>query len=144
MPVVNLGSVKAKTQQLAYRITESKAPRALTVAATIGQAYSQMLTPVDTGNLFGSMFRRMKNSQHGWKCTVGYTAEYAHAVHEASGKLKGQPRRNFGKTKDGIEFGGGTGKGNYWDPDAEPGFLRKGFANHRAEIDDAVRRALTL
>ena len=51
------------------------------------------------------------------------------------GTLKGQPREHFGKTnnlsdfgpKQVIEFGGGTGKGKYWDPNAEPEFLRKAF-----------------
>lgn len=144
MAVVGLGKVQAKTRALAMQITDRQVPRALTVAATIGIAYASALTPVDTGNLIGSMFRRLQNNQHGWKCVVGYTAAYAMAVHNAKGTLKGQPRRNFGKTKDGVEFGGGTGVGNYWDPDAEPKFLEKGFNLHRDEIDAAVRRALKL
>lgn len=144
MAIVGLGSVRARTKAVMNTITEQRVPRALTVAATIGQAYATSLTPVDTGNLIGSMFRRMKNSQHGWKCTIGYTAAYAAAVHNAKGTLKGQPRRHFGKTKDGTEFGGGTGKGNYWDPNAEPKFLQKGFNDQRDEIDAAVRRAMRL
>lgn len=144
MAVAGLGQALAKTKAMADSITNTKVPRALYAASTIGMAYTKMLTPVDTSNLINSMFRRMQTSRHGTKCVIGFTASYAMAVHNAKGTLKGQPRRHFGKTKDGVEFGGGTGKGNYWDPDAEPKFLEKGFNLHRDEIDNAVKRALSL
>lgn len=144
MAVVGLGQAKAKTKAMADNITNQRVPRALVAAATVGMAYASSLTPVDTGSLIGSMFRRLQTSRHGTKCVVGYTAAYAMAVHNAKGTLKGQPRRHFGKTKDGTEFGGGTGNGNYWDPDAEPKFLEKGFNLHRDEIDAIVRRTLKL
>ncbi len=48
---------------------------------------------------------------------VGYKAKYALNVHEMTKMtLKGKPRADFGKTKAGVSFGGGTGKGKYWDP----------------------------
>jgi len=61
-----------------------------------------------------------------------------------SGKLKGLPRTHFGKTRAGQEFGGGTGKGNYWDPHGEPQFLTKGFEETRDQIDAVVRKELSL
>lgn len=60
------------------------------------------------------------------------------------GKLKGQPRAHFGKTRDGTEFGGGTGKGNYWDPHGEPQFLKKGFDEERDAIDAVIKKELSL
>lgn len=144
MAVIGLGTIRAKTKAIADDIAGNKARRAITAGAMVGQAYAQMLTPVDTSNLINSQFRRVANTAKGWRATVGYTAAYAAAVHEMPGTLKGQPRRDFGATKDGKGFGGGTGKGYYWDPDAEPQFLRKGFENHQPEIDKAVRRELDL
>lgn len=50
---------------------------------------------------------------------VGYRGcNYALWVHEASGKLKGQPRK--GNHPDGTPR-----KGNYWDPNGIPKFLEK-------------------
>ena len=144
MPVIGLGTIRAKTRAMADDIEKVKVARAVTAGCMIGQAYAQMLTPVDTSNLINSQYRRVKHTTKGWQGTVGYTAAYAAAVHEMKGTLKGQPRRHFGKTKEGVEFGGGTGNGYYWDPDAEPQFLRKGFENHKPEIDKAVRRELKL
>lgn len=146
MPVVGLGTIRAKTKALALNIEQQRVPRAITAGAMVGQAYAQMLTPIDTSNLINSQYRRLSKlgGMGIWRASVGYTAAYAAAVHEASGKLKGQPRANFGKTKSGQEFGGGTGVGNYWDPDAEPGFLRKGFDDHRPEIEKAIKRGLRL
>lgn len=144
MPVVGLGTIRAKTKSLALNIEQQRVPRAITAGAMVGQAYAQMLTPIDTSNLINSQYRRLRHNQWGWRAAVGYTAAYAAAVHEASGKLKGQPRAHFGMTKGGTAFGGGTGVGNYWDPDAEPGFLRKGFDDHREEIERAIKRGLRL
>lgn len=96
-----------------------------------GAAYSDMLTPVDTSNLINSRYApQIQRSDGKVSGTVGYTAEYAAAVHNMSGKLKGQPREGFGN----AGFGGGTGKGTYWSPDAEPKFLEKGFEMVKPEV----------
>lgn len=79
-----------------------------------GAAMAQTMVPVDTGTLINSQYAP-QITQRGGK-TVGhieYTAEYAAYVHEAPGKLAGQPRAN--------------GNGEYWDPSGEPQFLKKGF-----------------
>lgn len=144
MAIVGLGSVRARTVAIADDIVGNRARRAITAGAMVGQAYAAMLTPIDTSNLINSQFRRISNTAKGWRATIGYTAAYAAAVHEMKGTLKGQPRRHFGKTKEGVAFGGGTGNGRYWDPDAEPQFLRKGVENHRDDVDRAVRRELSL
>lgn len=138
MPVVGLGTIRAKTKALALNIEQQRVPRAITAGAMVGQAYAQMLTPIDTSNLINTQYRRLKHTTKGWRAAVGYTAAYAAAVHEASGKLKGQPRADY------QHIFGGTGVGNFWDPDAEPGFLRKGFDDHRPEIEKAIKRGLRL
>lgn len=126
-------------------ISEKKARRAVAEACIIGQQYAVMLTPVDTANLINSRFIEIQNTPSGFTGRVGYTANYAAAVHAMSGKLKGQPRSDFGTTRAGVSFGGGTGKGRYWDPDAEPGFLRKGFERDgKDEIEQRIIEVMKL
>lgn len=144
MAVKGIQDALRNTVAVVNAVASLKAERAVTVALSIGGAYATMLTPVDTSNLVNSQFRRVNVNGNMITGHVGYTAQYALWVHESSGKLKGQPRAHFGKTRAGKEFGGGTGVGNYWDPKAEPGFLRKGFDDNRARIDAAVKKAFEL
>lgn len=91
------------------------------------EGYSTMLVPVDIGNLANSIFRDLYDRGNSWAGVVYYTAKYAPWVHEMSGKLRGQPRAHFGATRSGVEFGGGTGVGNYWDGYAGPSKARPKF-----------------
>lgn len=95
---------------------------------SIGAENASVMVPVDTANLVDSQYAPIIERSEG-KTTgyVGFTAEYAFWVHEMSGKLKGQPRADFGVTRAGTSFGGGTGRGYYWEPQGEPKFLEKGF-----------------
>jgi hypothetical protein len=101
--------------------------RTLTEALLAAGAHAAYLTPVDTSALRNSQAKEVGRIGGGWYGVLYYGAEYAPWVHEMSGKLKGQPRSDFGRTRSGISFGGGTGVGNYWDPNAEPEFLKKGM-----------------
>lgn len=91
-----------------------------------GGAMAATMTPVDTSNLINSQYApeiqqgRGKTTGH-----VGYTARYAAAVHDAPGTLKGLPRPG--------------NRGNYWDPDGEPGFLTKGFEKIKPRINRILR-----
>jgi hypothetical protein len=75
---------------------------------------------------------------------VGYTANYAVQVHEAPMTLKGKPRAHFGKTKKGVAFGGGTGKGRYWDPQgrAQNKFLEQPWRENQEHIRGLVKKTL--
>ena len=91
------------------------------------------MIPIDTSHLVNSEYRKMKSGVMGFEGELGYGADYAGYVHDAPGTLKGQPRAHFGKTKDGVSFGGGSETGNYWDPTGEPEYLKKGvedFVQH--------------
>lgn len=132
-------SVRKNWQNLVKQITGPKAQATVTKVMIIGGMYADLLTPVDTGNLLRSRFREVTREGNGWVGKYGYTAAYAAAVHGMSGKLKGRPRGDFGKTRSGQAFGGGTGVGNYWDPNAEPEFLTKGFERDGL---DAIRKAI--
>lgn len=123
--------------------TEKKTARALTQALILGGSEAASMTPQDTSTLVNSSFKDVRKDGAKIVGTFGYTARYALWVHEAPGTLKGQPRADFGRTRAGVAFGGGTGRGNYWDPTGEPQFLRKGFEqaaqNIRAVITGAIK-----
>lgn len=91
-----------------------------------GGATAATMTPVDTSNLINSQYApeiqqgRGKTTGH-----VGYTARYAAAVHSAPGVLEGLPRPG--------------NRGNYWDPNAEPGFLTKGFEKIQPRVPRILR-----
>lgn len=121
-----------------------KVVRAIQSALVIVGAQAAIYTPVDTSTLLNSQFREIMVNGTRITGRVGYSANYAAYVHAMPGKLKGQPRAHFGKTRAGQEFGGGTGTGNYWDPHGEPQFLTKAANETRDQIDAVMRKELSL
>lgn len=79
-----------------------KAVRAIQAGMLIGGAQAAIYTPIDTSTLINSQFREMTVSGTRLTGKVGYSAKYAMYVHSASGKLKGQPRADFGVTGQGL------------------------------------------
>ena len=135
-------SVKRGYRVEVENIATGKTERAIFNVLSTGVSYADMLTPVDTGNLINSRYQPVIEHTKGHVSgRIGYTASYAAAVHYAPGKLKGQPRGNFGVTRAGVAFGGGTKVGNYWDPDAEPNFLEKGFEQVKPDIPAILKDA---
>lgn len=112
------------------RVIPQKAEKAAMAAAVTGAAMANTYAPVEYGFLRGSQYRKIQMRGTAYVGAVGYTAEYAAAVHDAKGTLKGQPRP--------------SGRGNYWDPDAQPGFLSKAFEDHRDDIDQVVYKAMRI
>jgi len=121
-----------------------KAFRALQSALLLISARAAYYTPIDTSTLINSQFRDVDINGTHITGRVGYSAKYAVYVHSMPGKLKGQPRAHFGKTRAGENFGGGTGKGNYWDPHAEPQFLTRGADEERDAVTAVMRKELSL
>lgn len=103
MPAKGIGRVKLRMRQVTEDIGGQRTNAAIYAVLSQGQAMAATLTPIDTGHLVNSAYGPVANGKTG---RVGYTAEYAFWVHEAPGKLKGQPRRHFGKTSAGVSFGG--------------------------------------
>lgn len=142
MATVGIERIKLNLRKKIENIDQERTERALYLILSAGGAYAATMTPMDTSNLINSQTAPQIIHRPG-KTTgvIGYTARYAHAVHEAPGILKGQPRADFGVTRAGQAFGGGTKVGNYWDPDAEPGFLVKGFAQVKPQITAILKKA---
>lgn len=113
MPVKGIKRVQMNTRKVLSDIAGIRTERVLYEAMTAGANHAALITPVATSVLINSQYKKLEPLPSGMIGRVGYTASYAAAVNAASGKLKGKPRPDGG--------------GNYWDPDAEPDFLRKGF-----------------
>jgi len=131
MPVKGIKSVQITTKKLFGEITGPVTERVITEVMIVGAGYAAQITPIHTSTLVNSQFRELRPMPEGMMGRVGYTASYASRVNAAEGTLKGKPRPD--------------GSGNYWDPDAEPDFLRKGF--ERDGIDDirsTIRRGYKL
>lgn len=129
MPVKGIKQVRQNMSRTLGEISGQKAERAITEALIIGAGMAATLTPVDTSNLINSQFRIVRRAADGVHGQMGYTANYAAAVHNASGKLDGQPRDP-----------NDSSRGDFWDPNAEPEFLTKGFEMTRADIEAAIKR----
>lgn len=98
---------------------------------------SKRKTPVDTGALRASMFVGTPSIiGNGISVTAGYGKEYALDVHESSGALAGKDRADF------VGIFQTTGKGQFWDPNAEPRFLAKAFKEHASDADEQLRKAV--
>lgn len=90
----------------------------ITQALIQAGAYAADLTPVDTSALINSQGRDVQPMGNGWRGTLFYGAEYAKWVHEAEGVMLGR-----GVLRDPFE----PGRGAFWDPNGQPGFLAKGM-----------------
>lgn len=124
MPTKGIERVKRNLKATIANIATDRTHAAIYAVLQQGSALSATLTPIDTGTLVNSLYKPVISGTSG---QVGYTAQYAQWVHEMPGTLRGQPRGDFGSTRAGDAFGGGTGKGNYWDPKAVPHFLEVAF-----------------
>ncbi|EOX6879132.1 HK97 gp10 family phage protein [Enterobacter roggenkampii] len=144
--------VERNIDRILNDIQGRKIIRALQSAMILIGARAAYYTPIDTSTLINSQFREIDAGGVFITGRIGYSANYAAYVHEASGKLKGQPRAHFGVTSNRSEFGpqkpkefgGGTGTGNYWDPHGEPQFLTKGANDERDNVDAVMRKELSL
>lgn len=122
--------LKRRMHMTLTRVIPQKAEKAAMAAAVTGAAMANTYAPVEYGFLRGSQYRKIQTRGTAYVGAVGYTAEYAAAAHDAKGTLKGQPRP--------------SGRGTYWSPDAEPGFLTKAFDYHRDDIDQVVYKAMKI
>ena len=120
----------ARTSQIVDEITATKVVRALKSATYIIRTESASMTPIETSTLINSQFDTIEVNGTRVTGKVGYSANYALYVHNASGKLKGQPRT--------------SGKGVYWGPSAEPKFLTKAAEKTKDLVDKAIKAEMRL
>lgn len=135
MPVKGLKEVRQQLKKTFGNIAGPLTEKALTEVLITAAGFAATMTPIDTSNLINSQYRKI--TAYGTRVVgaIGYTAAYAAAVHDAKGTLKGT---NTPRSKSDPS------RGNFWDPDGEPEFLRKAFedSDARAAIDAVIKRGM--
>lgn len=130
MPIEGIKRVKQGFRMKIDDISQAKTEGAVYAILSQGAALAQTMTPIDTSTLVNSQTApQITVGSNGVEGSVGYTAAYAAAVHEAPGTLAGQPRDENDPSR-----------GDYWDPNAEPEFLTKGFDQIIPAIPAILRR----
>lgn len=132
--VKGVREAQANLDRLIGDIQGRKAVRAIHSALLLIGQEAAARTPVATSTLLNSQFRELSVIGSRLIGKVGYSANYAAAVHAASGKLKGQPRPK----KNGVA------QGNFWDVSGEPRFLEKGADAARDAVDAIIKKELSL
>lgn len=97
---------------------ERKAARGMTQALILGAAESSVMTPIDTGTLLNSQFRRVERDGERVIGRVGYAAEYALPVHDPENP------QNFRRAS------------------AQKEFLKKGFERAEPNIRAVLKGAI--
>jgi len=127
MPVTGIDRVRTRIKAKFDNVRGAKTKEAVYTILSQGAAIAQTMTPIETSNLVNSQTEpRLGTTTTGVNGVVAYTAEYAAAVHDAPGTLKGQDRQ--------------SGNGQYWDPAGEPKFLEEGFEQVKPSIPAILRR----
>jgi hypothetical protein len=135
MAVKGLKEVRQQLKKVFGDISGPRAEKTLTEVLITAAGFAAVMTPIDTSNLINSQYRRITAYGNRVIGAIGYTAAYAAAVHDKPGTLLGT---NTPRSKSDPS------RGNVWDPDAEPEFLRKAFedSDARASIDAVVKRGM--
>lgn len=135
MPVKGLKEVRQQLKKVFGDISGPRTEKTLTEVLITAAGFAAVMTPIDTSNLINSQYRRITAYGNRVVGAIGYTAAYAAAVHDKPGTLLGT---NTPRSKSDPS------RGNVWDPDAEPEFLRKAFedSDARAAIDMIVKRGM--
>ena len=127
--VTGINEANAALTKALGKVSGPLSERFVTKAVISVEANSLQYVPIDTSFLANSAYRKVTQKGEGFEGEMGYGAEYAAAVHEAPGTLKGT------NTPRGAK---GSGRGNVWDPTGEPGFLAKGVEDFIAEDLDKL------
>lgn len=131
MPVKGIERVRRGYKVTVDRISGSVSEGAVYAILSQGAAMAHTMTPIDTSNLINSQYAPQITMNRG-KITgnVGYTAAYAGAVHDAAGTNVGK-----GVARDPAD----PSRGDFWDPNAEPEFLSKGFEQIESSVPAILR-----
>lgn len=130
MAIQGIDRVRRNLRVSVDNIAGGVSERAVYEVLSQGAAMAQTMTPIDTSTLVNSQTApQITVGPNGVEGSVGYTAAYAAAVHEEPGTLAGQPRDENDPSR-----------GDYWDPNAEPEFLTKGFDQIIPAIPAILRR----
>jgi hypothetical protein len=123
--VTGIEAANKKLEDELQKLGNNLSERFVTKSMIAISAQTLPMIPIDTSFLVNSEYRKVDKWFDGFVGEIGYGAFYAPYVHDAPGTLTGEPRPD--------------GKGVYWGPDGEPGFLAKGV---QAFIEDELDRLI--
>lgn len=130
MAIQGIDRVRRNLRVAVENIAGGVSERAVYEVLSQGAGAADAMTPIETSTLINSRTSpQITVGPNGVEGSVGYTAAYAAAVHEAPGTLAGRPRDENDPSR-----------GRYWDPNAEPEFLTKGFEQIIPAIPAILRR----
>lgn len=115
--------------------TKHRAARTLLQILIRGGSEVAPLVPIETSTLINSQYREINLRGEAIVGRLGFTAEYALAVHESAGKWVG-----LNKPRPKVN---GHDRGVYWGPhDGQPKFLALAFQRAADDIDGIVKRGM--
>lgn len=127
MTVKGINRVRRNIRAIVKDIEVRRTEEAISAILTSGAGKAKTMTPISTSNLINSQYApQIEQGQGKTTGHIGYTASYAGAVHGIENPSSGRPRPN--------------GNGNFWDPNAEPEFLAKGFEEIKPQIPAILAR----
>lgn len=137
MPAKGMKALQEKIKKQLESVGGSKPERTIREVLITASGYAATMTPIDTANLINSQYVTVTKEGDKVIGTLGYTANYSAAVHDAKGVLLG---KNVLRSKKKPS------RGVVWAPGAEPEFLRKAFedADAKADIDAIIKRGMQL
>lgn len=134
MSVKGGDEVRKKFSQAVGRIRGRMTEETLTRVLIVAAGYASALTPVATSALINSQYRDVQMTVNGWRGQLGYGANYAEYVHNASGTLLGTGTPRYPSRL-----------GTVWGPNAEPEFLKKAFERDgRSDIEALIKESYRL
>lgn len=93
------------------------------------------LVPIETSTLINSQYRSVQMRGSALVGRIGFTAEYALAVHESAGKWRG-----LNKPRPKVN---GKDRGVYWGPhDGQPDYLALAGKRAQPDIDGIVKKGM--
>lgn len=114
---------------------EQRAARTLTAVLVRISSEVAPLVPIATSTLINSQYRDVQMRAGTLTGRIGFTAEYALAVHEAAGNWRGLGIR---RPKDN-----GKDRGFYWGPnDGQPQFLAVAGERAAADVASIIKRGM--
>ncbi len=112
MPITGVKAVKQNMKRIFKDINDKKAPQFVNAVLSIGQAHSMELAPIEFSTLVNSVIRDVDVSGMRISGTLSYNTKYASALEFRMDWKPLPPDQKLGPA---------------WNPNAKPGFLRKGF-----------------
>lgn len=119
--------INRRFQEAMHQAMVPDTERAITKVLIQVEGRMMPMVPIATSTLANSVYRYVRRQGDTWRGDLGFGAEYAQRVHDASGALMGtNTPRNPARL------------GVVWGPSGEPGFLKKAIEQSIPDLPELV------